>query len=401
MSARPVSATAVTRRLVPSIREVPQALWDEQVARGHPFKSAAFLSCLEDAFPERKFAYLMVERGQDIVGLAVLTEERLDLTLLLPRVVGRLAAGVRKVLPRFLTLGLGMVGTFETAQRHWWYDARALSEEDFAQVLLEACAEVCTDSALLLVRDFVEGEAEDQRLESWFLSRGFRQVANHPMAVVRLDGLSGEQHVQRLKRKSRQNLRKQLKDSEALGFRLERVRPFRSLLDACYPLYLQVHEGASEFKRPPFPRAFFESLGERLPGTSSLLTLRAKDGALLGFILTGTSGAIHNPFLIGLDYARTQGTPAYYRLLWEEIQDGAANGCHTVDLGLTSYFVKQTLGAKLEGMTMVARVQPAWLRPVLNPLLPLLLSEKQPEERELFRPEAGDTRQPPPTSRAA
>ncbi|NMO15931.1 GNAT family N-acetyltransferase [Pyxidicoccus fallax] len=393
--------TATTTRCVSSIREVPRALWDEKVAQGHPFKSAAFLACLEEAFPERKFAYVVVSRGEDVVGLAVVTEERLDLTLMLPRAMGVVAAAVRKVLPRFLTLGLGMVGTFETAQRHWWYDARALSEEDFARALLAACDAACTDSALLLVRDFMEDVPDDVRLESWFLGRGFQRVANHPLAVVRLDGLSSEAHLQRLKRKSRQNLRKQLRDAEALGLRVERVRPYRHLLDECYPLYLQVHEGASEFKRPPFPRAFFESLEDRLPDSSSLLTLRAKDGALLGFILTGTSGDIHNPFLIGLDYARTQGTPAYYVLLWREVEEGARRGCRSVDLGLTSYFVKQTLGAELEGMTMAARVQSAWLRPLLNPLLPLLLGEKQPEEREKFRPGAEEARPQPHTSRAA
>jgi predicted N-acyltransferase len=378
--------SGTTVRLVSTIREVPQAVWDARVAQGHPFKSATFLACLEDAFPERTYGYLVISQGEDVVGLAVITEERLDLCLMMPSAVGRLAAGVRKLFPGFLTVGLGMVGTFETAQRHWWYDARRLSENDFALALLDACAQVCTRSSLLLVRDFMVGTAEDARLESWFLGRGFKQVANHPMAVVELDGLSLDAHLQRLKRKSRQNLRKQLKDAEALGFKLERVQDFRPLIDECYPLYLQVHEGASEFKREPFPRAFFEALADRMPGTSSVLTLRQKDGRLVGFILTGTSGTLNNPFLIGLDYARTEGTPAYYCLLWKEVEYAAQRGCRTVDLGLTSYFVKQTLGAELEGMTMAARIQSSWLRPVLNPLLPLLLSEKQPRERQKFRP---------------
>ncbi|WP_375746164.1 GNAT family N-acetyltransferase [Corallococcus interemptor] len=394
-------STATTTRIVPSIQQVPQALWDEKLAQGHPFKSAAFLSCLEDSFPERKFGYLVMSQGEDVVGLAVITEERLDLTLLMPDRVGALAKGVRRVMPGFLSLGLGMVGTFETAQRHWWYDARKLSEHDFAQALLEACDTVCTDSALLLVRDFMEGLPEDLRLQSWFLERGFKPVANHPMAMVTLDGMSSEQHFQRLKKKSRQNLRKKLKDAEALGFQVERVRDFRPLIDACYPLYLQVHEGASEFKRNPFPRAFFETLAERMPGTSSFLTLRTKEGELIAFILTGTGGGVHNPFLIGMDYARTEGTPAYYLLLWKELEHAALHGCRVADLGLTSYFVKQTVGADLEGMTMAARLQSPWLRPLINPLLPLLLSEKQPQERRRFRVSTSDEGDQPPSHKAA
>ncbi|QQR45329.1 GNAT family N-acetyltransferase [Myxococcus xanthus] len=391
----------ITTKVVPRIQDVPQALWDDKVARGHPFKSAAFLSCLEDSFPERKFGYLIVSQGADVVGLAVITEERLDLSLLLPEQVGTLTKGVRKVLPGFLSLGLGMVGTFETAERHWWYDAQRVSEHDFARALLAACDEVCGNAALLLVRDFMEALPEDVRLESWFLQRGFKQVANHPMAMVTLDGLSSEAHFQRLKKKSRQNLRKKLKDAEALGFQVERVRDFRPLIDECYPLYLQVHEGASEFKRNPFPRAFFETIAERMPTTSSFLTLRDSAGHLIAFILTGTGGGINNPFCIGMDYARTEGTPAYYLLMWKEIEHAARTGCRVVDLGLTSYFVKQTVGAELEGMTMAARIQSAWLRPLLNPLLPALLSEKQPQERRKFRVSTFDDDSQPPTDQAA
>ncbi len=394
------AATGYTTRIVPRIQDVSRALWDEKVAQGHPFKSAAFLACLEDSFPERKFGYLVMSQGEDVVGLAVITEERLDLSLLLPPQVGPLARGVRKVLPGFLSLGLGMVGTFETAERHWWYDARRVSEHDFARALLAACDEVCGASALLLVRDFMETIPEDMRLASWFLQRGFKQVANHPMAKVVLDGMSSEAHFQRLKKKSRQNLRKKLKDAAALGFQVERVRDFKPLIDECYPLYLQVHEGASEFKRNPFPRAFFETIAERMPTTSSFLTLRDAGGKLLAFILTGAGGGLHNPFCIGMDYARTEGTPAYYLLMWKEIEDAAQARCRVVDLGLTSYFVKQTVGAELEGMTMAARIQSAWLRPLLNPLLPALLSEKQPQERRRFR-DATHDEAPPPSEQAA
>lgn len=395
------SPAGTTTRVVTTIREVPQAPWDEKLAQGHPFKSAAFLSCLEDSFPERKFGYLVMSQGEDVVGLAVITEERLDLSLLMPELVGKVATGVRKVLPGFLSLGLGMVGTFETAQRHWWYDPRRVAEPDFAQALLDACDEVCTRSALLLVRDFMEHLPEDTRLQSWFLQRNFKPVANHPMAVVTLDGLGSEAHFQRLKKKSRQNLRKKLKDAEAMGLKVERVHSWRHLIDECYPLYLQVHEGASEFKRNPFPRAFFETIADRMPDTASFLTLRTKEGQLIAFILTGTGGGINNPFLIGMDYARTEGTPAYYLLMWREIEYAAEQSCRVVDLGLTSYFVKQTVGAELEGMTMAARLQSPWLRPLLNPLLPALLSEKQPQERRKFRVSTDDDDPKPSSSSQA
>ncbi|QSQ24452.1 GNAT family N-acetyltransferase [Pyxidicoccus parkwayensis] len=372
-------------RVVASIRDVPGTHWDDTVARGHPFKSSAFLSCLEDAFPERCFAYVLMLRGGRLVGLALVTEERFDLGLRLSAAAERVASRVRRLLPGFLTVRLAMVGTMETAQRHWWVDTRLLSEEEFADALLVACEEACPRADLLVVRDFMEGDDADARMEARFLSRGFRPARNLPLAVVELEGRDFDAHLRRLRRKPRASVSKQLAAARRLGLKLERVHDFRPLLPECYPLYLQVHHHATELKRPPIPRSFFEHVSERLPGESSLLTLRTSDGQLVGFVLSGTSGRVHNPFVLGMDYARSRELPIYYSLLGGELAYAAERGCMQVDLGVTCYFIKQTLGATLEGMRMVARLRSRWLRPFLSPLLPVLLSEKQPERRRTFR----------------
>lgn len=386
-------AEPLVRAVLPSIRDVPGTLWDDTVARGHPFKSSAFLSCLEDAFPERRFAYVLLSRGAHVAGLAVVTEERLDFTLRLPEVAGRVASRVRGVLPRFLMVRLAMVGTLETAQRHWWFDSRRLSEDDFAAALLGACQQTFPRAHLLVVRDFMEGDEADARLEARFLARGFRPARNLPLAVVELEGRDFGAHLQRLRRGPRVSVNKQLAAARRLGLKLERVQDFRHLLPECYPLYLQVHQHASEFKRPPLPRAFFERVAERLPAESSLLTLRTSEGRLVGFVLAGTSESIHNPFVLGMDEARARELPLYYNLLCGELAHAAERGCPRTDLGVTSYFVKQTLGASLEGMSMVARVRSPWLRPLLHPLLPALLSEQQPERRRAFRAPGADSPQ--------
>lgn len=377
--------TDLELRIVRSVRELPAGAWDAHVGRGHPFKSAAFMTVLEDSFAERTFGYAVVTRGGRLAGLAVLTEEPLDLALLMPGWVGKIAAGVRKLLPRFLTLRLGMVGTFETAQRHWWFDPALLSIDERAEILVRAVGEVCGKASLVLVRDFTEGDDDDAALERAVTARGYVRLANHPIALVDMTGMSIDGHFKRLKKKSRQNVKKKLEEAAQHGLVLERVARWAPLIDECYPLYLQVHHKSTDFKRNPFPRTFFTQIAERLAAESSMLTLRTRDGALLAFILTGTSDTVNNPFLIGMDYAQTRDKPAYYYLLWEELAHAARRGCHEVDLGLTSYFVKQTVGAEIKGMTMAARLSRAWLRPLLQPLLPSLLGEKQPQRRQQFR----------------
>lgn len=375
----------LTTRVVSTIREAPQDVWDRHIACGHPFKSSAFLGCLEDSFPQRRFSYVLMSRGAALVGLAVVTEEQLDLGLLLPKAVERLVSAAGRVLPGLFSLRLGMVGTFETAQRHWWFDPEQVSAVEFTEALLDACDKVCSRSTLLLVRDFTVGDAQDERLEAGFLAKGFKRLANLPLSVVKLDGLSIDAHLQRLKAKSRYAIRKELRRAAEAGLKIERVRDFRHLVDACYPLYLQVHEHATEFKRSPFPKVFFETVAQRLAGVCNFLVLRTRDERLVAFLLTSTDDVVGAAYLIGMDYAVTRQTPAYYYLLWKEIEHAARQGCRTLDLGLTSYFIKQTLGAELEKMNMAARLRSAWLRPLLQPLLPVLLHSRQPAERRKFR----------------
>ncbi len=372
-------------RVVPSIHDLPPGLWDEKIASGHPFKSSSFMACLEASFPERRFGYVLITQSKVPVGLAVVTEEILDFTLVMPPSMSRLAKKVRKLFPGFLRVRLGMVGTFETTLRHWWFDPVRVRERDFAEQLLMGVRMVCKQSPLLLVRDFEEGCASDAGLAAKLLDNGFVSLANLPVAIAKLDGMSIDAHFTRLKGKSRANLKNKLRQAQELGFVFERVSSFEGLIDACYPLYLQVHERAEDFRREPIPKRLFEQVATQMRGQCSLLLLRAADDSLLGFILTGVSATVSAPTFIGMDYKKTYGTPAYYVMLWKELEYAAELGCHAVDLGLTSYFVKQTLGAELVGMTMVARLESAWLRPAVQAFLPALLGQKQPARRRRFR----------------
>jgi len=342
------------------------------------------MRCLEESFLDRQFVYLTIHKNGRAVGLAVVTQEHFDLGIFLPDKATRICEHLRKIVPGLMTLRLAMVGTFETTKKHWWFNEHDLSEEQFVDHLLKAAETAFPSAKLLIVRDFMAGNVEDQALERTFLKRGFRSVSNLPLATIRLDGLNLGQHFARLKSKSKTTIRKALRAMEKKQLRLARVSEFRDLIDECYPLYLQVHQHAVEFKRAPIPKRFFHSFADQLSNKSSILTVRDEKGHLLAFMLTGTSESVNSPFLIGMDYSYSRELPLYYVLLWNEIAYAADRGCREVDMGVTSYFVKQTMGASLEQMDMAIRTQPRWLRPLVNPLLPLL-SEKQPQKRRLFR----------------
>lgn len=380
----------LTCQLHASVVDVPGSAWDEHIAGAHPLKSSRFMRCLEESFPDRRFAYLTVFQNARMVGLAVVTEEHFDVGLLLPNMATRLSARVRRFFPGFLTFRLAMVGTFETMKRHWWFDEQGIGSAQFADIMLAAVNRAFPHARLLIVRDLAEGNEPDKTFERDLSERGFRAVYNLPLATISLDGLTIDQHLARLKSKNKTSIRKTLRGAENKSIKIERVRDFGPLIDECYPLYLQVHQKATEFKRQPIPKAFFHGLAVRLAAESSMLVIRDERGQLLAFMLTGTSNDVNNPFLIGIDYRYSRELPLYYLLLWGEIAYAAERGCREVDMGVTSYFIKQTMGATLEAMSMAARMQTGWLRPLLNPLLPALLSERQPQQRRQFKQSGAD-----------
>ncbi len=375
----------ITRHIVGTIDDLPRGLWDQYVAVDHPFRSSAFFAAVEATFPQRTYAYLRLERPGQTVGLAALTLDNYDFAFLMPNMPAKLVRSVRRYLPNFMMLRLAMVGTMETAKQHWWWDKMYLNAGSFADHLIAVCEEVLPRAHLLIVRDFSDGTKSDDLLKTAFLNRGFRAVANLPLAVVDLPDGGIEKHLCRLRGKPKAAIRKQLQKVEQLGLRIERVADFEPLIDECYPLYLQVHAAAHEFKRAPYPKQFFREIAHRFSGKSTMLTIRVPEGQLIGWILTGFSKTVSNPFLIGLDYRCAKEMGLYYNLIWSEVRNAAEHEQRIVDLGITSYFIKQTMGAKLESMSMAARVEIPWLRSILGPLLPALLSEKPPKVRNSYR----------------
>lgn len=385
--AKPVSPL-ISRRIVASIEDLPFDVWDSYVALEHPFRSSAFFAAVETSLQTRQYAYMLLERGSEPVGVAALSQEDYDLTLLLPAAIGKLVQYLRRYFPRFLRLRLAMTGVMETAMHHWWWKPSVLDADGFAGHLLSAFEEAFPHAHLFLVRDFMAGRKGDEMLKAALIERRFRLARNLPLAVVDLVPGGINAHLGRLRGKAKAAIRNQIAVAERLDLRLDRLHDYSHLIDSCYPLYLQVHNAAREFKREALPKKFFSEVAHRFSGRSTLLVARARGGQLVGCVLTGFSDTVSNPFLIGLDYSRAKELGLYYNLIWAEICDAAEASRRVVDLGVTSYFIKQTMGAKLKSMTMVLRLRSRWMQRLFGGVVAGILSADEPATRRAFRVQA-------------
>ena len=379
----PTDGGTIRYEVYDSVMDLQPNLWDEKIAQGHPYKSGRFMRVLEESFPERIFAYLVFRTGDRIVAASVLTFEHYDLALMLPKFVAGFVDRIRRFWPHFFTLRLAMVGTLETVKRHWWFDESYLTPERFARELAVAASRVFSSAKLLIIRDFAD-EPQGISLKPYFQALGFASALNMPLAMIDIDGVTLDEHHKRLRSKPRAALRKMHKAVSEAGLKVERLRDFRAVVDQCYPLYLAVHERATEYKRKAMPLEFFIRVASQLEDVSSFLVVRNADGQIIGFMMSGIADTISNPFVVGFDYRYVQKYSLYYALMWNEIAYATARDCREMDVGLTNYFIKQGLGARLDRLDMVARFQVPVLGRLLTRLIPHILSESQPEQRRQF-----------------
>ncbi|NOK36004.1 GNAT family N-acetyltransferase [Corallococcus exercitus] len=365
-------------RLVSTATDWHHALWDERGALRHPLKDTGFLQALEHAYPERRCRYVEVRRGEQVVAQFLLNEDVLDSTMFASPRVKAAVGWVRRIVPGFLRIRVATVGTMDTSGAHWWHEAGAVEPDAFCRVVQRAAKAAFPRAHLLLFRDVLDSDPVSGALAHQFESAGFRRVQGLPIASVRSHGDAGA-HYASLNRKVRAFIRKMPGLAAEHGLRLEvAARPLDHLEEA-YALFLNVSRRAKEVQREPVPLEFFRQL-LRLPGCR-MTVARGSSGQMVGFILTRVTAGVASPAYIGLDYTVSDGARLYHQLLWSEIATCLDAGAGEVDLGLTSYFVKQGFGAVLDGSVMLARFQQAMVHRLLGGLIPHLLHIEQPAAR--------------------
>jgi hypothetical protein len=138
---------------------------------------------------------------------------------------------------------------------------------------------------------------------------------------------------------------------------------------ACSPhqfhgLYLQVMDH-TVVKLETLNARFFELLFEQMRDDLNLLLLE-HDGQILGAtILTRYQGTLTFLF-VGFDYAHRDEHAVYLNLLNGIVRQAIESGCSLLDLGQTSYWLKQRLGGQTEPMYFYFRSRSRLLHTLLN-----------------------------------
>ncbi|MGE5342540.1 MAG: GNAT family N-acetyltransferase [Candidatus Omnitrophota bacterium] len=365
--------------------DVPLDIWERYNARKHPFRSMNFYMALERAFPERKYSYIVGKIKDTIKMFLIVSCEPLDLNAFLPGFMKRFILFVRKWKPEFFTLVTGMSGCLETSMEHWWFEEEFELSHIIVQKIHDKIRSIFPAIRIMVFRDFTCLDNKGQILKKYLLTHEFIDVLNFPNCIIARDNFTLDEHYNRLNKKARANVRNsdRLKNQHELS--IEKVKIDENILEKVYPLYLQVHERAETFQRPPFPKEFFKEIMKHMGNEVHFLLVIDKEAQIQGFILGGLSDRIYCPYMIGLNYQVAYQYSLYRILLWEAIKVAFNEEVQEIDLGITSYFIKQDYGSELVEMKMLIRFYPTFVHKMIKPLIKKIFDSPQPTKRRPYK----------------
>lgn len=284
----------------------------------------------------------------------------------LRRVVDR----IRRVLPRFLTLRMLMVGC-TAGEGH--LGLTRPGDTEAAEALLEAfhLYGKAQKAFIVTFKDFTK----DHRplLTPAAARHGYVRMPSFPATTIQLapyrdfeDYLS-----RRLSKNTRKSLRRKFRPDETQApVRLEVLTDVSACVDEIHPLYLQVL-ARSSYRFEELTKDFFVELGRTMGDRARFFVWRQNGRAVavsLGMVHDGT---FYDNYL-GLDYAVAYELSLYFVTIRDLFNWAVNQGLHTYYSTPLNYDPKLHLRFALEPLDLYVRHVSGWLNPCFTRLAPLL-----------------------------
>jgi hypothetical protein len=342
--------TAVTWKAYDSITALPPRFWNKHVARCDPPKCEEFLRLIEKHTPDAKFLCLAAHLDQQIVACALFTLSELDLAARLPPPLRFAVRLVRWGLPRFLMRNVVAAGTEVTDGEHWWYDERYWNWPEFFADLDLQIRRYPSRVDRTVFRSYVlrSGPLPDE-VRGVYQAAGFVEGDEMLQAELTLPEhvASEEDYLNALNQRQRYTVRKALRSKDKYGLQYEEIEGFSDMIDEIYPLYLATWENAKELSTHAVTKAFFLDLSRERGLRPSIQVVRDRQGATVAFGLTLENDRELCLWFVGMDYAMNRDMSLIYHVYWQAISHAIRRGIRRIQLGVTTYFVKQKFGAEL------------------------------------------------------
>jgi hypothetical protein len=291
-----------------------------------------------------------------------------------PGKISSIVDRVRKVLPRFLTMRVLMVGCAAGTG-----DLSACDETDESWVANALQTSLSTyarhnKASLIVLKDFPE--TYRSKLET-FLLNGYVRIPSMPMTRLPLPYKDWDEYFLTLSKATRKDLRRKFRKAEqAPKIEMEVVSDITVLVDEVYPLYLAVHE-RSALKFETLTKDYFRTIGQRMPERARFFIWRQL-GKIVAFSFCLVCDDKIYDECIGLDYSIALDLHLYFYTLRDILSWALEQGLKYYYSNPLNYEPKLHLDCELAPLDLYVM----HTNPLLNPIFRRLIKYLGPTRHD-------------------
>lgn len=369
-----------------NIRDVPKEQWNHLLnghscTFSHEFWEVVEQSNLND------FRYrhaLFFDDNGNAVALASFYSVTTDIAIFAPLGLRSILAKIRRMFPNFLKLRMLECGTPITLNSPPFVAGKAIPRREIIESLDRLLRKTAKAEGqlLIVVRDF---EPNEKELQPDFAQLGYHWVDSLPNTYMDIKWSSPKQYHASMKSYYRSKVLKHLRINREQNVRHELHDDFHNLADTLCRQWLVVHNQADEFQREVLTPAFYRDFSSRMGARSKALlfyredelvghALLLLDGDLLRWLYFGRNEAVNDSLYIYVGNA--------------VIETAILLGAKHIEMGLTTYSIKQDLGAQVTPIKLALRSASRLINPLVGLIYPLINHTPDIQNKNVFKAES-------------
>jgi predicted N-acyltransferase len=332
-------------------------------------KDHRYYEIVEETLEGFEHHYLVVEdNASHVRAVQPVFFVRQNLVEGVPGKIRSVVEVIRKILPRFLTMRVLMVGCAAGTG-----DLGACDENDEAWVANALLASLRTyarqnKASLIVLKDF---PANYRSALETFALNDYARIPSMPMTRLALCYKNWDEYFCTLSKATRKDLRRKFRKADrAAKIEMEVVTEIAPFIDQIYPLYLAVHE-RSPLKFETLTKQYFGAIAQRMRERARFFIWR-QSGKIVAFSFCLVCGDAIYDECIGLDYSVALDLHLYFYTLRDIISWALQQGLKFYYSNPLNYEPKLHLDCELVPLDLYVRHTGAVLNPAFRRVIKYL-----------------------------
>lgn len=347
----------LTFSITNSIKDIPKQAWDGLF--GDIIEDYGYHKTLEDAkMKEFSISYLLGKRDEQIVAILPFFIMHFSFET----VIGGFLHSIAHSLRHLLRVKAMFIGSPATER---YYLAIAKNED-----LKEIINNILTYLYKFAKKEKLSGmlfyniSQKDKLLAEYLAKKNFFEMESLPNTIIKINTDSLDSHISSLSRNTRRDLRRKLRRSnQRASLRTEIRDNIEGIENDVYKLYMNNFNDSDVYFEVLTPE-FFTNICKNMPGTAKYFITYNKD-KIVAFNLCLIKNGLFLDKYIGFDQDLAKTLHLYFTTFCYNLDWSIKNGLRFYQTGVSDYYPKIRLGAKLIPLYIYTKA--------FNPLLNIFL----------------------------